>query len=92
MTIAEDFLKAFEGNSVLERFIEYIEPTDYGCKYLWDGYMNCHIVLKDGRYYDVQDVPDEWKPWEDRGDGEDRWNSYETVTAMVDRMKEVFDD
>ena len=61
MEVEMDIAKRFEElikdtPQKLDKFIDNIEATDYGCHYRFDGFMYCAIVYQDGKYYDVGDI------------------------------------
>ena len=89
MSITEDVAALIAERPDLSIFIDRIEATEHGCKYLFDGIMNCHVVFDRGRYADVQDVYDTWKPWEETGHGVDVWTRYDSVLSLVLNMEKV---
>ena len=37
-------------------YVDNLKEKSYGWSFLWDGMVLCHIVLHEGRYYDVADL------------------------------------
>jgi len=82
MSIAEEFAALIAERPNLSIFIDRIEATHHGCKYLFDGYMPCHVVFYAGRYRDVQDRE---HPLEDIL----RFTAYDSVLSLVLNMEET---
>lgn len=83
MSIAEEFAQLIAERPALSLMIDNIEATHHGCKYLFDGYMVCHVVFYAGRYRDVQDSQDPL-------DGILAFAAYDSVLSLVLNMEETF--
>lgn len=90
MTLGQQLKALIASKPNINWAIDRISDTSYGCRYVWDGLMNCHVVLEDGQYVDVQDVPDDWDPSQDTGHGlwED-WNRFPTLEAYVESIERM---
>ena len=89
MSKYDEFIKIVTTAPETSIFVDNIQTTDYGLKYLFDGYVLCAIVEYDGEYYDVHDVSDEAvakiTPVELK-----MYNRFKTPEAIADRMVEDF--
>ena len=91
--VIEDFKALLLERPQLGGMIDQVEQTDWGCSYVWDGLLNCHIVFERGQYADVQDVPDGWKPWDETGHGPSSvWTRYGSVLSLVLNMERIITD
>jgi hypothetical protein len=80
--IADEFHELIQERSNLKTLIDNVIPTDYGCSYLFDGYMPCHVVFYHGRYADVQDQVD---PLMDIA----KFNRYDSILSLVLNMEQT---
>lgn len=91
MNVAEELKTLLADRPSVNWAIYGIEATEWGCRYVWDGLMNCHIVFDRGQYVDVQDVIDGWKPWEDTGHADARWTRYDSVLSLVLAIQDMIE-
>lgn len=78
-----DRFRELVARNELDKFVDNIQPTDYGCRYDWDSKLTCHIVVTyTDRYFDVQDVPEMRIMDTILSDFQD----YESVDELVDNM------
>lgn len=76
MSIKDDFMALIAEWPVLQDMCNNFMEKPYGVSYLFDGYMACHIVFANGRYYDVQDT---LCPLDDLH----RFSHYDSVLSLV---------
>jgi hypothetical protein len=87
MSIASEFRELIESRPSVNRLIDEITPTEYGCSYRWDGFMTCHIVFERGKYVDVQDRIDPFNL-----EPGDNFTRYDSVLSLVLAMEDMINE
>jgi hypothetical protein len=78
MTPAQNFADQIKKSPVGVYFDE-ISDESYGVSYTFDGYIPCHVVMKSGWFYDVQDA----------GHGPDDYADFPRFGSMEDLVKSM---
>lgn len=81
--IALKFQALAEDQPYLKDMITDVVDRPWGCTHVFDGYVGCHVVIRDGVYFDVQDQVLDWEP-----DGKDlaEWNKAFSLEELLENM------
>lgn len=83
-----EFKRLIKG-TMAENFIDALKTTDDGLSYSWNGFVNCEVVFKDERFYDLFDC-DIRKM--NNGEIGKVWEAQRDFDTLKDLVKVLIDD